>query len=301
MIYILGVVTYHSVTKSRNIKRKICIKIPPHTYRNFQQITKFMKVISTEGVRIWLPDRLSTYLYFTGYHDQFISNVHSNYVSSSLTVYQCLIHVYGIFLGRDRNTNRTSSLEDPRRHPVSSCRRLSCCPHGLYRYLHLHWHPTVATWLVIGLCGLGAWSSLLVSLPMDSRDLSCSTVSVIIGLLISSIARQSVDSCDLIFSGESLMLLVISWSGLTNAAPTTHRVMLQLVQWPVQWPVQCRIIFFYISSATRDLRHLHMFNRIFRNLSPRQRYIAKLIAELTTSKRLAKYTRVNAMYQSTDL
>ena len=35
-------------------------------------------------------------------------------------------------------TNRTSSLEDPRRHPVSSCRRLSCCPHGLYRYLHLH-------------------------------------------------------------------------------------------------------------------------------------------------------------------
>ena len=38
---------------------------PPHPYRNFQQITKIMKVISTEGVLIWLPDRLSTYLYFT--------------------------------------------------------------------------------------------------------------------------------------------------------------------------------------------------------------------------------------------
>ena len=137
MIYILGVVTYHSVTKSRNIKRKICIKIPPpHPYRNFQQITKIMKVISTEGVRIWLPDRLSTYLYYT------VIMTSSYPMSIAITypavLYQCLIHVYGTFLGRDRNTNRTSSLEDPRRHPVSSCRRLSCCPHGLYRYLRLH-------------------------------------------------------------------------------------------------------------------------------------------------------------------
>ena len=61
-------------------------------------------VLSTEGVRIWLPDRLSTYLYFT------VSMTNSYPMSIAITypavLYQCLIHVYGTFLGRDRNRHR---------------------------------------------------------------------------------------------------------------------------------------------------------------------------------------------------